>query len=710
MPLLLSRLKSPLMLRLPIRFWTHALLMSWAVCASAAEVSDPDELWVHHVEPALERNCFKCHGGVRQRSGLDVRSLVNLLKGGKQEAAIAPGSPEESLLYQYVSDGTMPPDEEKQLTPEEIAAIGKWIRALPPLEELIPTGSDRIDWPTNYARALNERREPKWTPPDCSTLSDAIDGFVRHEWERLGINPAGPADDQALVRRLYLDLVGRIPAATEADTVLKSDKPERVAALVEQLLHSPEYARHMREIFDVVLMGRPPKAVSTKLGRPLGERRKDSGWYDYLEHVFSTNRPWDQIVHQLIAARPQSGEERGAVWFLYERQKIERSVFNVRMRTDHQAMAEAVGPVAFGIQVQCAQCHNHPLAWEVEQRHYWGLVAAFIRSQPVETDDGPGMAEAAVGGFVNFSNLKNESQPAVMTFLNGTTIDEQRPEADAKEVDSADLYLVPPPEEKPKRDRQGPRRVEHVSMPIFSRRVKLAEAVTEDNPLLARAFVNRIWAMLMGRGLVHPVDQMDEKHRPSHPDLLDWLAADFEQSGYNVKRLIRGIVLSRTYQLDSRWTTGKAPRPETFAKSLEKPLSAEQLYRSLLIATGNEVDANDQVAGHDAENVLKEFVDRFPDLFPEQYIANVGQGMFLTNSPVVHDLLRPTKSNTAGRLVALEAPSERVEEAYRVVLGRTPIGGELSRLTAYLSGRSPEDSVKQMLWALVTSAEFLVNH
>ncbi|HVW39057.1 MAG TPA: DUF1553 domain-containing protein, partial [Pirellulales bacterium] len=407
------------------------------------------------------------------------------------------------------------------------------------------------------------------------------------------------------------------------------------------------------------------------------------------------NHPWNQIVRELIVARPDTPEDRGAISFLFER------------KNDHQAMAEAIGPLAFGMRIGCAQCHNHPLAWEVEQRHYWGLVAAFNRSQNVDTAAGPGMAESAIGGFVNFANLKKESQPAVMTFLSGQTIDEKRPAPDEKEQDSPDLYVVAPPPEKQKPERPA--------VPKFSRREELAKAVTQGNPRLSRAMVNRFWALLIGRGLVHPVDQMDAKHRPSHPDLLDWLAADVERHGYDVKRLVRGIVLSETYMLDSRWSSaGAAPAPERFARAIEKPLSAEQLCRSLLVAAGHEPDAAGNFPGRNDRPLRRELAAKLPELFAEEYNATVAEGMFLSNSPLLDELLRPaennTPNNTAGKLVGIASTDARIEQAFLIVLGRLPDEAEKSQLSGYLAARSPEAGVKQMLWALVASAEFLVNH
>jgi hypothetical protein len=439
----------------------------------------------------------------------------------------------------------------------------------------------------------------------------------------------------------------------------------------------------MAEVLDVVLMERKGKVAEAS--------RKSHRWMEYLQSSIAANRPWNEMVADLITARPKSPEQAGAAWFLYER------------RNSHQAMAEAVAPVAFGVSVACAQCHNHPLAHEIKQQQYWGLVAAFNRSANVESSDGTALSESAVGGFVYFTNLKKETQPAILTFPNDRTIAEKRPADGAKEADSDANYLVPPLKD-------GKGRPQKAAVPKFSRRAALADAVTHDNPLLSRALVNRMWAMLLGRGLVNPVDQMDSRHPPSHPELLAWLASDFEKGGYDIKRLIRTIVLSRTYQLDSQWKGATPPPPELFARGLEKPLSAEALYRSLLVATGR--DATTEKENADTEPLRQALIVAFGPLFEVEYNATLQQAMFLTNSPLFDSLLQPGGTNLAARLVQLPTSAKRVETAFVEILGRMPDDAERARGIAYLDARSerPEAGVRQMTWALLTSAEFLLNH
>jgi hypothetical protein len=365
-------------------------------------------------------------------------------------------------------------------------------------------------------------------------------------------------------------------------------------------------------------------------------------------------------------------------------------------------MAEAVAPIAFGVSIACAQCHNHPMAHEIKQQNYWGLVAGFNRTANVETDSGPALSESAIGGFVNFTNLKKESQPAILALLNDRTIAEQRPADGVKEQDSDSNYIVPP-----SKDKAHPRQS---AIPKFSRRQAIADAITHDNPLLARAFVNRIWGMLLGRGIVNPVDQMDSQHLPSHPELLAWLASDFEKSGYDIKHLIRTIVLSRTYQLDSSWAGATPLGSDLFARGLEKPLSAEVLCRSLLAATGHDAAGDDALPQADA--LRQALMVPFPSAPAVEYNATLQQAMFLTNNPLFDDLLKPSGKNLTVRLLGLPNNAAIAREAFLEVLGRSPDHDEEARAVAYLDARSerPEAGVRQLEWALLTSAEFLLNH
>lgn len=658
---------------------------------------DDDAFWTSHIEPLLRDQCGQCHSGTKTKSGLDLGSLQSILKGGDRGAAVIPGRPADSNLYTFLAAGAdphMPP--KKQMSEEQVGLVKTWIEKLGAAQVKPGTESGK---PGNEAGAVASKpaRTPKpvWAPPATMPAPAVIDRFLEIGWKQRGVEASKPVDDAAFLRRVTLDLVGRIPTEDESRTFLAEPRRHRRQRAISRLLSSPEHARQLREVFDVVLMGRR--------GADFERQRTDNKWYDFLETGFRENRPWDRLVHELIVGRPSKAADRGAVWFLYER------------RNNAQAMAEAVAPVVFGVQIKCAQCHDHMVAREIKQAHYWGMVAAFNRTKNVDTDAGPGLAESAIGGFASFANLKKESQPAYLTFFNGRKVDEPWPKDGEKEVDAPEKYVVAPPKEK--------ERAKAPAVPKFSRREALADAVTRDNPLLARAMVNRMWAMLMGRGMVHPVDLMDSKHPPSHPELLDWLARDFEKNGYDVRRLVSNIVSTRAYQLDSRATAASkpsrksprvtpesAPLGESFSRAVEKPLSAEQLFRSLLAATGNAADEKGKLAGRDEAELRRAFVKQFPDLFAAEYNASLQQALFLSNSPLFDTLLESRPGNLTSRLEAMAKNEDRVTVAFQAVYGRAPDAAELRESMAYLAAHPGTPGLKQLLWAMLTSSEFQVNH
>lgn len=634
-----------------LRLILHSVIATSLLLPPAASfAAEAEALWTGQVRPLLDLHCVKCHGPLEQKSGLVLDSLEGLQKGGKEGPVIVPGQPQESRLWKYLapdSDPHMPP--KKQLTPTEQDAFKQWITAMGAAPDT------KVTVPTNAAERL---------PTEPAAV---IDHFLATAWKRKSVTPAPLADDRTFARRLWLDLAGRTPTLDELQEFVFSSEPDKRARLADRLLDSRDFARNMREIWDVLLMGRGRE------GRT--RQRREKGWHDFLERSFAENRPWSETISKIIAARPDKPEDKGAVWFLYER------------KNDHQAIAEALAPVIYGTQINCAQCHDHPLAREIKQAHYWGLVAAFNRSKNSEGGQ-PAVLESAIGGFINFTNLKKESQPAVMAMLSGQVIAEDRPPSGSKEEDAPDKYVQP--EGQPK-------------FPKFSRRSALAQAATESNTLLAKAFVNRLWSQFFGRGLINPVDEMNSRNPASHPELLDWLAQDFAASGFNVRRAIRNLVLSQAYQRDG-WRAGAAPpEQDQFAAAAERPLTAEALARSFATTLGR----TDQV-----DALEKELVSRFPDVQPRDYNATTQQSMFLTNSPLVADLLKPTPNGAMAAVLAHPTPELRIRELFLRLLGRRPDSEEAIRAADFLRGKpgQEESALMQLAWALLTCPEFLLNH
>jgi mono/diheme cytochrome c family protein len=619
-----------------------SVLALWGFLAAAqiSGATDAAVLWTSKVQPLLDVNCIKCHGPLQQKSGLELDTIEELIKGGDDGAVVVPGKPQESRLYKNLASDAeqhMPP--KKQLTEADRKTVREWIASM-------------------SAADVNPAPKPR-APRHFESVTQAIDTLISEGWQRRKVKPASAVDERTWCRRVYLDLAGRFCTSAELQAFLRAPADSRRAALVDRLLTSDEYPVRMRELWDFFLMGRPKRERTE-------DQRKNNGWWAFLENGFRNNRPWNDMVRAIALARPEQPEDKGASWFLYER------------RDDYQEIAEAVAPLIYGTKINCAQCHDHPLVREIKQAHYWGLVAAYNRGKNVE--GGADVSESAIGGFVNYSNLKKESKPAIVTLLSGGTVQEDRPAADQKEEDSEDKYVDP----KAK-----------VRVPKFSRRAAFTDAATRNNPLLARAFVNRIWSAFLGRGIVQPADEMNARNAPSHPELLDWLAQDFAAHKYDVRREVKAIVLSRVYALG----TAEAP-PEAFAGAIERPLSAEQLARSWRIAAG---------LPPDDDTLRRATITALPDVLPKDYNATYQQAQFLASSSMIAGILKPEPASTMTRLTALPDPVARVREAFLATYARLPDSEEAAQARAFLNSRSkqPAEANRDLLWAMMTSAEFL---
>src|ERR1044071_1686315 len=409
------------------RYPRLTLIVAVAVIPSVRGADTGLSLSASRAQAIFDANCLKCHGTLEHKSGLELDTLEGALHGNEGGPVIVPGHPEKSKLIAALlpdADPHMPP--KKQLSPQEIAALRTWIAGLKSSS-------------TARAEASSRRMDARKIPTEPTA---AIDLLLAADWKSRGIRPAPLCDDQTYVRRVYLDLGGRIPTREEAERFFRDSKPQKRSRLVDQLLASDDYPRTFREVWDVLLMGRHS-------GRR-EQQRRDNSRTAFLEDVVRKNRPWNEFVRDIIEARPETSEKKGAAWFIYER------------NNQHQDIAEAIAPIIYGTKVSCAQCHDHPLAREIKQGHYWGLVAAFNRSKNVE-GGAPAVQESAIGGHVNYTNLKKESQPAVIKLLTGRIIEETFPSPDVKEEDLPAGNV----------DTEA-----KVKVPKFSRRAELARAKT----------------------------------------------------------------------------------------------------------------------------------------------------------------------------------------------------------------------------------------
>lgn len=621
--------------------------------------------WEKEIRPIFSTHCLNCHNAVKQSGQLNLESIQGLVGNSLSGAVFDPQNSSESLLLKVLAanaESHMPP--KGQLADGDIAVLASFLNDL-------STIADRSVWQAGSSKTSRATTSNSETYPAHVPAHLVIDLEIAKRWGENGITPASRTNDAQFARRLYLDLIGRIPTTTELEQFLASTDSAKRDVLIDTLLTSPEHALHLSELLTALFLGR--KDVG-----PIRQAKK-VGWYDYLQTAIQNDRPWNEVSAEILLARPTDKAQEGAIWYLYSR------------KNNHQEIAEAVSRDFFGVRIDCAQCHDHPLANEILQKHYWGLAAFFNRSTNVDTPKGPRIAESAIGGFSEFANIRGSSAPNELVFLGTNVVAEMRPAKDSKEEDREEFY-TPGNDGEPK-------------IPKFSRRQQFVEQVLPGHPLLAQAMVNRMWGHMLGRGLVHPVDAMDSFHPASHPELLQWLSRDFERSGYRLRHLLRNIARSQTYQLS---VSESAPQdPALFASAIAKPLTAEAFYRSLDFV----LKLKNQEEFLSLENRVA-FANLFPDVLVEESFANVSQGLMLTNSELMNKFVSVEESAWLADLASQTDIAKMIENLFLTTMHRTPDEEEKQRCQEYLSNSSRPRAklIEDLAWALLTSSEFRFNH
>ena len=536
-------------------------------------------------------------------------------------------------------------------------------------------------------------------------LHVTIDRLVALETPEYDKLTAPVCSDEEFVRRIYLDLAGMIPTAAETRLFLADPEPNKREKLIDKLLAGPEHARHIQRAFDVMLMRRlPQKHVPT------------AEWEKFLRESFAQNRPWDEIVRTILTADGGDPANRGPARFYLDREG------------DVNEITRDIGKLFLGANLECAQCHNHPQIEDFKQQHYYGISAFFVRSF-VMTDKEKRVvfAEKADGEtkYESVFEIRDKTSKGPQTtapkLFEGMSISEPTFE----KID--DAYIVKP-NDKDKTVRPVPR---------FSRRIKFAEFIASaENRRFCRTSANRLWALMFGRGLVHPVDLDHSDNPPSHPLLLAMLTEEFARQQLDIRLFLREIALSKTYQRSSQreaagagtaQTADNAPTSDAqFAQALLQPLTPAQFAWSILQATG-EADLNRQALGDKlTEAALYEklagYEQRFVQLFGgepghprEHFESTTDQVLFLANDPMIVNLLKPRGGNLADRLLKLpdDNPQTIAEELFLSTLNRRPSAEDVLDVAGFLAGqtgdaRSP--AVQELIWATLTSSEFRFNH
>jgi hypothetical protein len=522
-----------------------------------------------------------------------------------------------------------------------------------------------------FAAAATTRADT--TPP----IEAVIDRHVDAQIAAAGVTPAAQADDATLVRRLMLDLVGRVPTPAEVHAYVSSADPAKRAKLVDRLIASPGFARHQAALFE------------TMLNPDGGSNRRAGAVGDYLRAALAANKPWDHIFVELMLPDESDPAMKGASDFIRARV----------MDTDK--LTNDVSVVFFGVNVSCAQCHDHPLVKDWTQDHFYGMKAFLART----FDNGGYLAERGYGQ-VKFKPTKGPERTARMMFLTGTAVEDDG----AKEPTTAEQRKEKDALDRAKSAKKAPPK------PAFSARAKLVEVAMEDenSTFFARSIANRMWHRFLGAGLVNPLDQMHSENPPSHPELLAWLARDTAEHGYDLRRVIRGIVMSKTYSRSSKYDSQTRPDPKLFAVARVRPLTPLQLTTSLKIAATDPaafegkkpVEFEKQVEQLEGSaRGLAAFLAQPTDNFQ----VGVGEALLFSNGDrVMKEFLTDGPGTLLGKVKTLNDPTASVELLVRSAYGRAPTAGEKAALVAYVEKRAdrPAEAYRQVLWALVTGPEF----
>lgn len=518
--------------------------------------------------------------------------------------------------------------------------------------------------------------------PSDRSIESVIDHYVEALLTKDKVAAVKQAEDATIIRRLTLDLAGRIPTVAETHAYVSSMSPTKRTELVDRLMASPDFALHHRNELDVLLSP----------GRGGGDELKK-----YLTWAVEQNRSWNTMFSDMLAGDENDPNQKAALSFVRTRAKELDDITN------------DTSVLFFGVNVTCAKCHDHPLVEDWKQDHYFGMASFFHRTYIAKKD----YIGEKFSGDLKFKTKKGEERQARFMFLTGSVIDEPKSERSADEIKQLEEAV-----KKHMKD-DDPGAAPKVD---FSPRAKLVELALRDNDnsFFAKNIVNRMWARMFGRGLIDPLDQITAANPASHPELLDWLVRDTVSHGYDLKRLLRGIALSQTYSRGGQWDAATdLPLPHYYAVTRPRPLTPKQYGLSLLIAAAS---PNQYPATMTPEEwkkrreQLEGSAGGYAGMFEqprENFQIAVDEALLFSNSArIENDLLRDSNDRLFGYLKTLKEPGEQAAAAYLSINSRTPTADELAAINDYISKRSsnPNDSLKQVVWALLTGPELRFNH
>ncbi|HVX60082.1 MAG TPA: DUF1549 and DUF1553 domain-containing protein [Pirellulales bacterium] len=510
-----------------------------------------------------------------------------------------------------------------------------------------------------FAALVGPPRGSAAAPPDAAALANRVDGHLAAAWSEARLAPAPLAGDAAFLRRASLDLIGRIPTVAETREFLSDPASDKRARLIDRLLASGGYTRHWAVFWRRSWI---PQTDTQQFARLADDFER------WLAGRLRDEIGYDRLVEELLTV--PSGRA-GPAQFAAHSESTTPKTFLEASETRPENLAANASRAFLGINLDCAQCHDHPFSrWTRDE--FWQTAAFF--AQPQAT---------------------SETTPVAFRL----------PIPDTSQVATPKLL-----------DGQLPAWPEQLNADT-GRKLLARWTVAADNPYFARNAANRIWANLFGLGLIEPLDDLSGENPASHPELLDKLTEAFKASGFDLKYLTKALMLSKAYQLSCAAPNGDADSqdPSLFASMAVRGLSGEQLYDSLRVAAGLPVERHDLgiSPGLDAR---QQFATQFRVERASHAQRSIVQALSLMNGELTVELTSPEKSPTLGAVA--DAPffdtRGKVDALFLAALGRPPGDDEAGPLVAYVEQRGVDGQVRKALsdvfWSLLNSSEFNTNH
>ena len=526
-----------------------------------------------------------------------------------------------------------------------------------------------------------------------------INEQIASGWADAGIQPSAAATDGEWCRRIHLDVIGRIPTTDELQRFVTDSSPSKRPELVSRLLgdeYVDEYARNWTDVWTTVLIGRDVE----------NERVNRSGMRQYLRRAFSKNIQYDRFMEELVTATGATANRKDVEGFNGATNFLSGKMEEMGVENAVQATAKTA-QIFLGLQVQCTQCHNHPFN-KGKQNQFWEMNAFFRQTRALRRFDGSRDVQwvelvdedwAGEGGNPEEAELYYELRNGLMkvaypVFVDGTEI-------------SKSGYL--------------PGAMEDGTPYGVHRRKELAKLI-KASPLFPKAIVNRVWGHFLGYGFTKPVDDLGEHNPPSHPELLDGLAERFREQSFDLKELVRWVVLSQPYALSSRGVAanvkddpslGEKPK---FSHFYLRQMQAEQLYESLLTATQADKAQGGEEAAKKKDQWLSQFVIAFGTDEGDDsttFNGSIPQVLMMFNG----DLIKQATSTGKGGFLDTVASSgasakAKIDTLYVAALARKPSAKEVATANAILNARRGDvvGSLQDIWWAVLNSNEFIINH